>query len=141
VFNDGGGTLNWTANWNQPAGWLAVSPESATAPTTAAVSIASTGSVSPGIYTDTVSITSPDALNAPQKAWVSFELISLKGDLNRDGIRAPADVVTLITCAFNDPSGPNCEFLVADMNCSGDLSPADVVSLLQVVFLNFAPPC
>ncbi|MGH8004650.1 MAG: M6 family metalloprotease domain-containing protein, partial [Limisphaerales bacterium] len=140
ISNDGSGTLNWTASWNQAAGWLSVSPDSGTAPETASVSIASTN-VLPGIHTDTIFITGPGALNGPQKAWVSFEVTSLKGDLNRDGIRSPSDIVTLMTCAFNDPTGANCEFLVADMNCSGDLSPADVVSLLQVVFLNFTPPC
>ncbi|MCI0404768.1 MAG: M6 family metalloprotease domain-containing protein [candidate division Zixibacteria bacterium] len=140
VYNDGGGTLNWTAAWNLPAGWLAVSPDSGTAPTAASVSIASTD-LPPGTYTDTIYISGAGALNAPQKAWVSFEVTALKGDLTRDGIRAPADVVTLITCAFNDPTGPNCELLVADMNCSGDLSPADVVELLRVVFLNWPLSC
>ncbi|HXF49613.1 MAG TPA: M6 family metalloprotease domain-containing protein, partial [Verrucomicrobiae bacterium] len=40
VYNDGGGSLNWTASWNQS--WLAVTPDTGTAPTTASVSIAST---------------------------------------------------------------------------------------------------
>jgi immune inhibitor A len=140
VENDGGGTLNWTADWNRAAGWLAVSPDSGMAPTAASVSIASTA-LWPGIYTDTIYISGDGALNGPEKVWISFEVKSYKGDLNRDGLRSPADIVELLNCVFFDASGPNCELLVADLNCDGQLTAAEVVLILQVVFLNATPPC
>jgi len=138
IFNDGGGTLNWSASWNQS--WLAVSPDSGTAPDTASVSITSTA-VLPGVYTDTIFIDGAGALNGPQKAWVNFTVTSLRGDLNRDGIRSPADIVELLICTLTDSSGANCEFLVADMNCSGNLTPADIVELMFVIFLNWPLSC
>jgi hypothetical protein len=115
-------------------------PDTGTAPSTAGVSIVSTN-VPPGIYTDTISISGAGAINAPQKAWVSFEVKSFKGDLNRDGIRSLADIGELIFCTLTDLSGANCELLVADMNCSGDLTPADIVELLYVIFLNQSVGC
>ena len=117
-----------------------LAPDSATAPTTASVSISSTA-VLPGTYLDTIHVDGPGALNGPQKAWVNFTVTSLKGDLNRDGIRSPSDIVELLICVLTDPSGANCEFLVADLNCSGDLTPADVVALMYAVFLNQPVPC
>ncbi len=141
VTNDGGGVLNWTADWNRPAGWLAVTPDTASAPTTASVSIASTN-VPPGVaHTDTIYIDSPDALNAPQKMWVNFQTYSVRGDLTRDGVQTPADVSTLLNCVFLDPNGANCELLVADTNCDGRLTPADIGVLLLAVFAFRPLPC
>ncbi len=139
VTNDGGGSLNWRAEWNRAAGWLAVTPDSGIAPTSATVGIVST-SVLPGSYTDTVFVTSSDALNTPQKVWVEYQVTSIRGDLTRNGFRSSADIVTLIACLFNDPEGPNCELLVADTNCDGFLSASDIVTLLNIMFAG-RPAC
>ncbi len=139
VTNDGGGSLNWRADWNRASAWLAVTPDSGTAPTTAYVGIASTN-VLPGSYTDTVLLTSPAALNAPQKVWVNYEVTSVRGDLTRDGLLSAADIITLLSCLFTDGTGPNCELLVADTSCDGLLSALDIVVLLQMRF-NSRPPC
>lgn len=140
VSNTGGRTLNWRAGWNRSAGWLSVTPDSGTAPDTPAVQISSTNLL-PGIYTDTISITSPDAPNSPQKAWVSYQVSSIRGDMNHDGILFTADIVALVNCVFLNPSDPSCDLLVADIDCNGYLSPPDVVILLREVFLNWTPPC
>lgn len=138
VTNDGGGTLNWTADWN--SGWLLVTPDSATAPTNASISIASTN-IAPGTYADTISITSLGALNTPQKVLVSLQVTSIRGDLNHDGFLTAADVVAQLNCVFLNPAGPECELFVADINCDGQLTAVDAVFLLGEVYL-FAPqPC
>jgi len=139
VTNTGGDTLHWTAGWNLPAGWLSVSPDSGTAPTTANAMITS-ANLLPGIYTDTIAIIDADALNNPQKMWVSYEVTHVRGDLNHDGFLAPADVVLQLNCVFLDV-GPDCELLTADMNCDGRLMPADAVILMQRVYFNAPPPC
>lgn len=138
ITNDGGGTLNWTALWN--AGWLSVSPGSGAAPTTTNAQVTSTA-ITPGTYIDTIQITSVDALNAPQKLWVNYQVTSVRGDLNRNGNRSPADLAILLRCVYVDNAGPDCELLVADINCDGRLSPADAALLILVVYASFAPPC
>ncbi len=140
IYNDGGGDLNWSADWNRPAGWLSVSPDSGTAPETTFVSIASTD-LWPGIYTDTIRVSAAGALNGPEKAWISYEVYYLKGDLTRDGIRSTADIVELLNCTFLDPGGPNCELLVGDINCDGIFSASDAIWIMQVVYFNAPPPC
>lgn len=137
VTNTGGDTLRWGALWN--AGWLSVSPDSGTAPTTANAVIVSTG-VLPGIYMDTISIVDAEALNSPQKMWVSFELTHIRGDLNHDGFLAPSDAVLQLNCVFLG-SGADCELLTTDMNCDGQLSPSDAILLLQRIYLNTPPAC
>ncbi len=137
VSNTGGDTLRWAALWS--AGWLSVTPDSGTAPTTAGAVITST-IVLPGIYTDTISIIDSDALNSPQKMWVSFELTHTRGDLNHDGFLAPADAVLQLNCVFLG-TGSDCELFTTDMNCDGQLTPADGIILLQRIYLNAPAPC
>jgi len=68
----------------------------------------------------------------------AFEFYGLRGDLNRDGILSPTDVVLQLNCVFL--STGNCA--LADVNCDGQLSPADVVLELNAVFLSAPlPPC
>ncbi len=67
----------------------------------------------------------------------AFEFSGLRGDLNRDGILSPTDVVLELNCIFL-ASGSCTQ---ADLNCDGSLSPADVILMLNAVFLGIPPPC
>jgi hypothetical protein len=96
--------------------------------------------VMPGIYTDTISIVDAEALNSPQKMWVSYELTHIRGDLNHDGFLAPSDAVLQLNCVFLG-SGADCELFTTDMNCDGQLSPSDAILLLQRIYLNAPAAC
>ncbi|HXF49676.1 MAG TPA: right-handed parallel beta-helix repeat-containing protein [Verrucomicrobiae bacterium] len=69
----------------------------------------------------------------------AFEFVPNRGDLDRDGMFSPADVVLELNCIFLLIG--DCPLEVADLNCDGQLSPADVVLLLNLVFLGILPPC
>ena len=71
IFNSEGGTLNWTATKN--ASWLDVSPSSGTNTTNIIFSI-NTTNLSVGTYYDSVSISDPNALNSPQKIYITYNV-------------------------------------------------------------------
>ena len=63
-----------------------------------------------------------------------------KGDMNADGALTSADVVLLLTCAFEGllpPAGSGS----CDVNCDGVSTGADVVLELNKVFLSSEFPC
>lgn len=74
VYNEGTGTLNWTASSNAP--WLIVSPNSGSTPANVAISVNPAGLVA-GTYTGTVTITSADATNPPQTINVTLSVTNL----------------------------------------------------------------
>lgn len=68
VTNTGSGTLNWTATATSP--WLVLNPASGAAPST--ISLApNTNGLSAGKYTDSVTVSSPDANNGPSTVSVT----------------------------------------------------------------------
>lgn len=74
VTNAGTGNLSWTAT--DTTTWLSESPTSGAAPSTITVSPNST-ILSPGSYTDTVTISSPDVTNSPAQVAVSMQVGNL----------------------------------------------------------------
>ena len=64
-------SISYTAG--QPTGWLIVSLSAATAPSTLTLA-ATTGSLPPGTYTASATVTSGVALNSPQTVSVTFEV-------------------------------------------------------------------
>jgi|GEM_PF-4032590 len=63
-----------------------------------------------------------------------------KGDLNGANGLTPADVVLMLICVFNDPTG--CDFCYSDVNSDDSLTPSDVVLELSAVFNSASfPPC
>jgi hypothetical protein len=62
ITNTGGGTLNWTASSNQT--WLAVSPTSGTAPSSATVSVNISG-LAAGTYNGAITVSATGATNTP----------------------------------------------------------------------------
>lgn len=74
VYNEGSGTLNWTASSSAP--WLIASPNSGSTPASVAVSVNAAG-LTAGTYTGTVTITSAGATNPPQTINVSLSVTNL----------------------------------------------------------------
>ncbi len=74
VYNEGTGTLNWTASSSAP--WLVLAATSGATPQSLAVSVNATG-LSAGTYTGTITITSSGAANAPQTIQVSLTVTNL----------------------------------------------------------------
>lgn len=140
IENSGGGMLAWTAAESPMVGWLSITPDTGTAvPTSiAAISINSTV-LAPGIYTDTIIISSPGAFNNPQKVAVTLTLNAARGDMDQDGVLELADVVLLMDCTFLGVG--NCPLSIADINCDGILTSADVVLLLIELYYSIPPPC
>ena len=71
ITNGGGQVLNWTSA--KQSTWLVLNPATGTAPTSVVVS-ANTVSLTAGTYTDTVSISAPNASNSPQKFVVTLNM-------------------------------------------------------------------
>lgn len=74
ITNAGTGTLGWTAA--DTTTWLGESPTSGTAPSTVTVS-PNSQILSPGSYTDTITIASPDVTNSPAQVAVSMQVGNL----------------------------------------------------------------
>ncbi|MCU1306235.1 MAG: hypothetical protein JWN45_930 [Acidobacteriaceae bacterium] len=74
IYNEGTGTLNWTASSN--ATWLSASSNSGTTPTTVSISV-DVSSLTAGNYTGTITITAPGATNPPQTITVSLSVTNL----------------------------------------------------------------
>jgi N,N-dimethylformamidase beta subunit-like, C-terminal/Domain of unknown function (DUF4082)/Bacterial Ig domain/3-keto-disaccharide hydrolase/Viral BACON domain len=74
VYNEGSGTLNWTASSNAP--WLIASSTAGTTPATVSISVNSAG-LAAGTYTGTVTISSAGTTNSPQAINVSLSVTNL----------------------------------------------------------------
>lgn len=73
LYNEGDGTLNWTASSDRT--WLIASP-SGTTPGTMSVSV-DASSLTAGTYTGTVTVSASGATNAPQTILVSLTITNL----------------------------------------------------------------
>jgi len=74
IYNEGAGTLNWTAASNVP--WLVLSPSSSTTPQTMTVSV-NTAGLAVGTYTGTITVSAPGATNPPQTISVTLSVTNL----------------------------------------------------------------
>ena len=74
VYNEGNGTLSWTASSNQS--WLSASPNSGATPATVSISVNTSG-LAAGNYTGTITISSSGATNPPQTINVSLTVTNL----------------------------------------------------------------
>jgi hypothetical protein len=98
VLNVGEGSFDWTLQTTGEE-WLLVYPQSGTAPSNVSVTCAVPG-LDPGLYTATITVTAPEALNSPAELTVYFEV--LPGDIpERDTVRVasttamPGDQITV----------------------------------------------
>jgi hypothetical protein len=73
ISNTGGGTLNWTASNTES--WLIPSAASGSAPAALSIGVVNSG-LSPGTYSDTITINAPGASNSPQMVAVTLNLTS-----------------------------------------------------------------
>jgi hypothetical protein len=92
VTNSGGGTLNGlTASVSygagQPTGWLAAAWNSTTAPATLTLQ-PGLGTLAPGSYAATVSVSSSVAANSPQSISVAFVVTALQPPAAPSGLKA-----------------------------------------------------
>ncbi len=69
IVNNGGGTLDWSVSDN--AAWLDLTPVSGSNAGAVTVSV-NTAVLTPGLYSDTITITAPGTVNSPQTAPVSL---------------------------------------------------------------------
>jgi hypothetical protein len=69
IINTGAGALTWTAAETQP--WLTLSASSGTTPASLTIGV-STAGLTPGTYTDTVTVTSTGAAGSPQLVAVTL---------------------------------------------------------------------
>jgi hypothetical protein len=76
ITNTGGGTLNWTAASNQP--WLSVSPASATAPSTASISV-SIAALAVGTFNGAITVSAAGATNTPVSVPVTLTVNAAGG--------------------------------------------------------------
>ncbi|MGH9584180.1 MAG: N,N-dimethylformamidase beta subunit family domain-containing protein, partial [Bryobacteraceae bacterium] len=74
IFNQGSGTLNWTAS--KSASWLVLSPLSGTTPQSLSVSVNAAG-LSAGTYTGTVTLSASGSNNPPQAISVTLNVTNL----------------------------------------------------------------
>jgi hypothetical protein len=88
ITNSGNGTLTWTATKTQP--WLSLSKASGGAPDEVVVSLMPTG-LPPGMQTDTIVFTSPQATNGTVKIPVEFEVVQPGLAVTPPSINATAD--------------------------------------------------
>lgn len=72
IRNSGNGTITWTATKSQP--WLTLSKAGGGAPDSLTVALDPTG-LPPGMQTDTIVFTSPEATNGIVKVPVEFEIV------------------------------------------------------------------
>jgi len=71
VANSGNGSITWSATKTQP--WLTLSATTGAAPADVVVTLNPTG-LPPGIQSDTILFTAPEALNGPVKVPVQFDI-------------------------------------------------------------------
>lgn len=74
VYNEGTGTLNWTASAN--VSWFTWSPSSGTTPQSFAVSVNAAG-LPGGTYSGTLTMSAPGATNPPQTVSVSLTVTNI----------------------------------------------------------------
>ena len=95
ITNSGGGTLLWFASADQP--WITLSALGGIAPSTLTVTLDPTG-LAGGVYTGTVTVSSPGAAGSPFIVPVQFMItkkacaeIALAADVTRTGTLDPND--------------------------------------------------
>lgn len=74
VYNEGSGTLNWTAS--SSASWLVASPASGPTPSSLTVSV-NTATLASGTYSGTITVTAPGSNLPPQTISVSLTVTNL----------------------------------------------------------------
>ena len=74
LTNPGDGTFTWTASWSQP--WLSVTPTSGdtTDETDTLTATVDPEGLTAGVYNDTITVTSPQAVNSPITIPVTFNV-------------------------------------------------------------------
>ena len=115
VTNSGGGTLTGLAaavsyGAGQATGWLAASLNTATAPATLTLQ-PGLGSLAPGSYNATVSVSSSVAANSPQSISVTLVVTALQPPAAPSGLKANAGAGH-IDLAWKDNSTNETSFIV-----------------------------
>jgi hypothetical protein len=73
VGNSGTGDLNWTLSDN--ANWLRYTPESGTNSRMVKVTTSYSAEITPGTYTEYITVSAPDAANSPQTVKVTYTVV------------------------------------------------------------------
>ncbi|HDS00742.1 MAG TPA: hypothetical protein ENO22_06140 [candidate division Zixibacteria bacterium] len=139
VANPCFGDLQWEAS--ESCNWFELNSYSGTAPSDITVSIDISG-VNPGLYLDSIAISSLDAANSPQYVRVSLELTQsyLCGDANGDGSINVSDAVYIINYVFIGGAAPE-PMASGEVNCDGNVNVSDAVWIINYVFIGGNAPC
>ena len=68
-------------------------------------------------------------------------LITMTGDVNRDGARSAADIITMVNFVFKSGVEPEPCIAAMDVNCDATPTAADVIYMVSHVFKSGALPC
>jgi hypothetical protein len=112
ITNAGEGTLNWSASWQST--WLSVMPTGGTAPSSPGVAVNISG-LTAGTYYDTITVSSPTAINTPQYVPVTLN------------VAEPPPVIQLVPdefyfVAMQDSANPESQFMTINDIGGGTLS-------------------
>jgi hypothetical protein len=122
ITNNGEGVLQWgaTANTNEGGDWLTVPTSSGTAPSTMTIAL-SARSLAPGVYTGSITVSSPAAAGSPVTVQVTLTVVEVSNcDVNQDGLTNVADVQMLINQALGVTSA------IDNLNGDGGVNVVDV---------------
>ncbi|HUB81072.1 MAG TPA: SMP-30/gluconolactonase/LRE family protein [Bryobacteraceae bacterium] len=109
ITNNGEGVLQWTATANTEEGgsWLELPTSSGTAPSTITIAADAT-SLSPGVYTGSITVSSPSSVGSPATVKVTLNVAAISNcDINRDGATNISDVQLLIDQALGEAPAAN----------------------------------
>ena len=94
-----------------------------------------------GEFLDTVTITSPGAVNSPLVVEMLLQVWISRGDANFDSVVDIADIVYIIRYLYYDGPDIQPEYFIGDVNCTGVVDIADITYLINFLWQGGPPPC
>ncbi len=138
INNKYGGCLAWELN--ESVSWFNPSVISGEVQGISAFNVDATGMVF-GIYPDSFTVTSEDAVNSPQKVAMLLKVWRFHGDWDYNAEINVTDLVKLVEYIFNKGAEPEPERIVGDMNCDFTINISDLTIFVSYLFNKGPLPC